>query len=63
MKTSIKGIWAAGDIAGYDEKLKLISVGFAEGLTAINSIKNYIHQKARFFPGHSTHFKKGTFKF
>lgn len=54
METNIPGIYAAGDIAQYPGKLKLIAVGFGEAPTAVNHAKRYIDPKARVQPGHSS---------
>jgi thioredoxin reductase (NADPH) len=57
METSIPGIFAAGDIASYPGKLKLIAVGFGEAPTAINNAKVYIDPNAKLAPGHSSNMK------
>ena len=36
METSLEGVYAAGDVAGYDGKITLISVGFGEAAIATN---------------------------
>lgn len=54
METSIEGIYAAGDIATYEGKVKLIAVGFGEAPTAINNAKAYLDPKSRVQPLHST---------
>jgi ferredoxin/flavodoxin---NADP+ reductase len=36
METSLAGVYAAGDVAGYDGKITLISVGFGEAAIAAN---------------------------
>jgi thioredoxin reductase (NADPH) len=36
METSISGVYAAGDVAGYEGKITLISVGFGEAAIAAN---------------------------
>lgn len=54
METNIPGIYAAGDIATYEGKIKLIATGFGEGPTAVNNAKTYIDPKARIQPLHST---------
>jgi thioredoxin reductase len=36
MDTTIEGVYAAGDVAGYDGKITLISVGFGEAAIAAN---------------------------
>lgn len=57
METSIRGIFAAGDITTYPGKLKLIAVGFGEAPTAINNAKVYIDPAAKLSPGHSSSLK------
>ncbi|HTR81001.1 MAG TPA: NAD(P)/FAD-dependent oxidoreductase [Bacteroidota bacterium] len=57
METNIPGIYAAGDIATFPGKLKLIATGFGEAAIAVNNIKSYIDPKAKFFPGHSSDMK------
>jgi ferredoxin/flavodoxin---NADP+ reductase len=37
MATSLPGVYAAGDVAGYDGKITLISVGFGEAAIAANN--------------------------
>jgi ferredoxin/flavodoxin---NADP+ reductase len=37
METSIPGVYAAGDVAGYDGKITLISIGFGEAAIAANN--------------------------
>ncbi len=54
MQTNMKGIFAAGDVAGFDGKLKLIATGFGEAATAVNFAKTLIDPKAKAFPGHSS---------
>jgi thioredoxin reductase (NADPH) len=54
METNIPGIYAAGDIATYPGKIKLIAVGFGEAPTAVNNVKLYIDPQARLQPGHSS---------
>lgn len=53
-ETNIPGIYAAGDIATYDGKVKLIAAGFGEAPTAVNHAKSYIDPKARVQPMHSS---------
>lgn len=53
MESNISGIYAAGDIAAFPGKLKLISTGFGEAAIAVNSIKNSLDPAAKYFPGHS----------
>lgn len=57
METNIPGIYAAGDIATYPGKVKLIAVGFGEAPTAINNAKQYLDPEARLQPGHSSNLK------
>jgi thioredoxin reductase len=57
METNIPGIYAAGDIATFPGKLKLIATGFGEAAIAVNNIKAFIDPKAKFFPGHSSDLK------
>ncbi|MFE5428320.1 NAD(P)/FAD-dependent oxidoreductase [Peribacillus simplex] len=54
METNIPGIYAAGDIATYDGKVKLIASGFGEAPTAVNHAKQYIDPKAKVQPMHSS---------
>ncbi len=57
METSIRGIFAAGNIASHPGKLKLISTGFGEVATAINFAKNLVDPGSKVFPGHSSDLK------
>jgi len=54
METSQPGIYAAGDIAAYPGKLKLIATGFGEAATAVNNAATYINPQLSAFPGHSS---------
>ena len=54
METSVPGIFAIGDIANYDHKLKLILSGFAEGASAIHAARSYL------FPDKEFHFEYST---
>lgn len=54
MATNIPRVFAAGDIADYDGKVKLISVGFGEAATAVNNAATVIDPSAKLFPGHSS---------
>lgn len=61
METSMPGVYAAGDIATYPGKVKLIAVGFGEAPTAVNNAMGYINPDAKLQPGHSSsmdNFKK-----
>jgi thioredoxin reductase (NADPH) len=54
MQTSIPGVFAAGDIATYPAKFKLIANGAAEAVTAVNHALVHINPEARLDGGHST---------
>jgi len=58
MHTNRPGIFAAGDIATFPGKLKLIATGFGEACIAVNFAKHYLDPKANIFPGHSSNMKK-----
>lgn len=50
MKTNIDGVYAAGDIASYPGKIKLITTGFGEAATAVSNAKHYVHPEERLQP-------------
>ncbi|MDQ3096049.1 MAG: NAD(P)/FAD-dependent oxidoreductase, partial [Actinomycetota bacterium] len=54
MRSSLPGVYAAGDITDYDGKVRLISVGFGEVATAVNNAAVDLDPEAQLFPGHST---------
>ena len=54
MATSRRGVYAAGDIAEYAGKVRLISVGFGEVATAVNNAAVYLHPEMHLFPGHTS---------
>jgi thioredoxin reductase (NADPH) len=54
MATSIAGIFAAGDIATYPGKLKLIATGVSEACIAVNHAVHFINPAAKIEPGHSS---------
>ncbi len=54
METNVPGVYAAGDIATYPGKLKLIATGVGEAATAVNNAVTFINPKASAFPGHSS---------
>lgn len=56
-RTNRAGVYAAGDVCGFEGKLDLIATGFAEVAIAVNHAVRYIDPKARLNPGHSTHLK------
>lgn len=55
-ETNVKGIFAVGDIAAYQNKLKLILTGFAEAAQAAHAIHPLV------FPGEALHFVYSTTK-
>jgi len=57
MATNVPGIYAAGDIATYEGKLKLIATGVAEACTAVNNAVHFIDPKRKVDPGHSSDLK------
>src|SRR5687767_6307332 len=57
MCTNVPGIYAAGDIATYEGKLKLIATGAGEACTAVNNAVHYIDPKRKMNPGHSSDLK------
>ena len=54
MRTTLPRVFAAGDIADYDGKVKLISVGFGEAALAVNHIAPMADPSLPVAPGHST---------
>ncbi len=54
MHTNLERVFAAGDIAEYPGKVRLIAVGFGEAATAVNNAAVVIDPSAHVFPGHST---------
>lgn len=54
MRTSVAGVYAAGDITEYDGKVRLISVGFGEAATAVNNAAVELDPATDLFPGHSS---------
>jgi thioredoxin reductase len=54
MRTSVPGIYAAGDITEYPGKVRLIAVGFGEAATAVNNAATYLNPDQPLFPGHSS---------
>lgn len=57
MRTSQKGIYAVGDVANYQHKLRLILTGFAEAASAVHDAYNLV------FPDKALHFEYSTTKF
>lgn len=54
LQTNIPGVFAAGDIASYPAKFKLIANGAGEAVTAVNHAVQHIDPSARLDAGHST---------
>jgi ferredoxin/flavodoxin---NADP+ reductase len=52
MKTSVDGVYAAGDICEYPGKVRLIVTGFGEAATGVNNIFAYLNPGQGVFPGH-----------
>ncbi len=57
METTVPGIYAAGDVVGYEGKLDLIATGFAEACIAVNNAVHFVDPSARVNPGHSSNMK------
>jgi thioredoxin reductase len=53
-KTAVNRVYAAGDVAQYPGKVKLIATGFGEAATAVNNIAVALNPEAHLFPGHSS---------
>ena len=54
MHTNLPAVYAVGDIATYEGKLKLIATATSEAAVAANYAKNYIDPTSKIFPGHSS---------
>ncbi|MGV9363378.1 NAD(P)/FAD-dependent oxidoreductase [Amycolatopsis sp. NPDC003731] len=54
MATARERVYAAGDVAAYPGKVKLIATGFGEAATAVNNIAVALDPDAHLFPGHSS---------
>ncbi|MEU1880778.1 NAD(P)/FAD-dependent oxidoreductase [Streptosporangium sp. NPDC020072] len=54
MRTNLPRVYAAGDLAGYEGKVRLMSVGFGEAATAVNHVAVDLDPGLSLFPGHST---------
>lgn len=54
MRTNREKVYAAGDVASYPGKVKLIATGFGEAATAVNNIAVELNPAAHLFPGHSS---------
>lgn len=54
METSVKGIYAAGDIISHPAKLKLIACGTSEAAIAVNQAMVYLNPQQKVQPVHSS---------
>ena len=54
METSVKGIYAAGDVITYPGKLKLIACGTSEAAIAVNQAMVYLDPSKKVQPVHSS---------
>lgn len=54
METNLPGVFAAGDVADYGAKLKLIATGFSEAAIAVAFAKTHMNPKEKAQPLHST---------
>ncbi|WP_434740586.1 NAD(P)/FAD-dependent oxidoreductase [Micromonospora sp. SH-82] len=54
MHTNLPRVYAAGDVADFDGKIKLMSVGFGEVALAVNHVAVDLDPDLTLFPGHST---------
>lgn len=54
MRTSRERVFAAGDVAEYPGKVRLIAVGFGEAATAVNHAAVVVDPGGNVFPGHSS---------
>jgi len=54
MRTTMDGVWAAGDITTFDGKLKLIATGFAEAAVAVSQAVLHIRPDTKLQPKYST---------
>ncbi|WP_368665154.1 NAD(P)/FAD-dependent oxidoreductase [Rhodococcus erythropolis] len=54
MRTNLQRVFAVGDIADFEGKIRIIAVGFAEAATAINHIAPLVNSAWTFSPGHSS---------
>lgn len=54
MRTTVSGVFAAGDITSYSGKVPLIAVGFGEAATAVSNACRLIDPDEPLYGGHST---------
>lgn len=53
-RTNLAGVFAVGDVATFDGKIKLIATGVGEAATAVCIAKTLLDPTAKLFPGHSS---------
>ncbi len=53
-ETNLPGVFAVGDVATFDGKLKLIATGVGEAVTAVCHAKQRLDPSAKLLPGHSS---------
>lgn len=58
METNIPGVFAAGDVVTYSNKLNLFVAGFTEGPVALNSASAYLTPASGSMAMDSTHHKQ-----
>jgi ferredoxin/flavodoxin---NADP+ reductase len=58
MRTNVPRVFAVGDIADFDGKIRIIAVGFAEAATAVNHLAPLVNQAWSYSPGHSSDMAK-----
>jgi thioredoxin reductase (NADPH) len=54
MKTNLPLVWACGDIATFDGKLKLIATGFSEAAIAVAQAVHTLRPEMKIQPAYST---------
>jgi ferredoxin/flavodoxin---NADP+ reductase len=54
METNLPGVYAAGDVATFDGKLKLIATGYAEAAIAVSQAVHHIRPEMKIQPKYST---------
>jgi ferredoxin/flavodoxin---NADP+ reductase len=54
METNLPGVYAAGDVAGYDGKITLITIGMGEAAIAANRAITHIRPSEKAQPKYST---------
>ena len=54
METTLPGVYAVGDIATYEGKVKIIATGFGEAPIAVNNAMAFMNPDVRVHTMHST---------